>query len=119
MTLDEYQQKAMTTCMPSCSNWSYMYTNLVGEVGELGSKVAKAIRKGQAEIKDSQLEFTEFPTNIEIEQAMMLEAGDIMWMISGLCSVMGWSLDKIGQMNLDKLQDRQQRNQIDGNGDYR
>lgn len=58
MTLNEYQEKAMTTCMPSCENFSYMFLNLVGEVGEFASKVAKAIRKdkayigGQTEVDD-------------------------------------------------------------------
>ena len=45
MELKEYQEKAMTTCMESCNNFSYMMLNLVGEVGELASKVAKGIRK--------------------------------------------------------------------------
>ena len=33
-SLKEYQRKAMTTCMPSSENFSYMFLNLVGEVGE-------------------------------------------------------------------------------------
>lgn len=47
MTLTQYQQQAMTTCLPESENFSYMMLNLVGEVGELASKVAKMIRKGQ------------------------------------------------------------------------
>lgn len=46
MTLQEYQERAMTTCMPTSENFAYMMLNLVGEVGEFVSKVAKAIRKG-------------------------------------------------------------------------
>ena len=45
MELKEYQERAMTTCMPSSNNFSYMFLNLVGEVGEFASKVAKSIRK--------------------------------------------------------------------------
>ena len=45
--MNEYQQKAMTTCMPTCNNIAYMTMNLCGEVGELHSKLAKAIRKGK------------------------------------------------------------------------
>lgn len=45
MELNEYQEQAMTTCTESSQNFSYMMLNLVGEVGELASKVAKAIRK--------------------------------------------------------------------------
>ncbi len=50
MELNEYQEKAMATCMPSCNNFSYMMLNLIGEVGELASKVAKDIRKVNAVI---------------------------------------------------------------------
>ena len=35
MELNDYQQKAMTTCMPTCENLSYMLLNLVGEVGDI------------------------------------------------------------------------------------
>lgn len=34
MTLTDYQKQAMTTCMDSCNNFSYMMLNLVGEVGD-------------------------------------------------------------------------------------
>lgn len=46
MKLNEYQRRAMLTCMPSCANVSYMLTGLTAEVGEVNDKVAKAIRKG-------------------------------------------------------------------------
>ena len=121
ITLNEYQKKAMTTCMESSNNWSYMFMNLVGEVGELSSKVAKAIRKEQMYIgegdKPNHLFFDIFPTCIEIEEEMMKEAGDILWQLSGICSVMGWSLNDIAQMNLDKLAARKAVGTIDGNGD--
>ena len=51
MTLEEYQKQAMTTCMASSENFSYMFLNLVGEVGEFASKVAKAIRKEQVSVE--------------------------------------------------------------------
>ena len=45
MELNEYQEKAMSTCLPSCNNFAYMSLGLVSEVGELAGKVAKAVRK--------------------------------------------------------------------------
>ena len=48
MELNDYQQKAMATCMETCENETYMLLNLVGEVGEFASKVAKHVRKGEA-----------------------------------------------------------------------
>lgn len=117
MELNEYQNKAMTTCMDTCNNYSYMMLNLVGEVGELASKCAKNIRKGKAVINNNQFELNEFPTCIEDDEAMQLEAGDILWQLSGLCSAMGWDLETIGQKNLAKLAARKAIGTIDGNGD--
>lgn len=117
MTLNEYQEKAMGTCMPSCDNWSYMMLNLVGEVGELASKVAKDIRRGEASIEHSRLSY-ERPIDWEINRPRQAqEIGDILWMLAGLAKVYGYTLEEIGQMNLHKLQARKQAGTIDGNGD--
>lgn len=119
MTLNEYQEAAMQTCMPSCNNFSYMFLNLVGEVGELASKVAKSIRRGEASIYcDNLIECAPCEIGID-EDGMRKEAGDVLWQLSGLCKVMGWSLEDVAQENLKKLADRQARNVIDGNGDNR
>lgn len=118
MTLKEYQEKAMTTCMPSSENFSYMFLNLVGEVGEFASKVAKAIRKSNAEISHSKLSrIGDTDMLAKQEDELKKEAGDILWQLSGLCTVMGWSLEDVAQMNLDKLAARKAVGTIDGNGD--
>ena len=118
MTLNDYQKKAMGTCMPSSENFSYMMLNLVGEVGEFASKVGKYIRKGEADISYNDLFLSDNLILIESqEEELKKEAGDILWQISGLCSVMGWSLEDIAQMNLDKLAARKAIGTIDGNGD--
>lgn len=120
MKLNDYQKAAMTTCMESSNNWSYMFLNLVGEVGELASKVAKSIRKEQRVLVDNDL----WRTTKELEQdsstfmvELKKEAGDILWQLSGLCTVMGWPLEEVAQMNLDKLAARKAVGTIDGNGD--
>lgn len=114
MTLEEYQRQAMTTCMPSSENFSYMFLNLVGEVGEFASKVAKAIRK-----EENCIEYNDLGVTVTNNEELQKEAGDILWQLSGLCTVMGWKLEDIAQQNLDKLASRQQRNVIDGSGDNR
>jgi NTP pyrophosphatase (non-canonical NTP hydrolase) len=120
MELKEYQQRAMTTCTESSNNFSYMMLNLVGEVGELASKAAKNIRKEQASIIHNQFGFnTDLSESMEKEKEMKLEAGDCLWQLSGLCSVMGWDLEEVAQMNLDKLASRKERNVIVGDGDNR
>lgn len=123
MELNEYQKKAMSTCMPSCENFSYMMLNLVGEVGEFASKVAKALRKETGMMDGSNFYYYKFQdgdvTSSEMYEELKKEAGDILWQLSGLCEVMGWKLDDVAQMNLDKLASRKARGVIDGNGDNR
>lgn len=116
LSLNEYQVRAMETCTPECNNFGYMFLNLVGELGEFASKVAKSIRKGKTLIQDNEL-----VTSMSEDEVKELrkECGDCMWEIAGLCSVMGWSLESVGQENLDKLADRKKRNVIVGDGDNR
>ena len=122
LTLNQYQKRAMMTCMPSCHNFSYMMLNLVGEVGELASKVAKDIRKKNAVIGDIRHDITGIMPYEECEkrwEGYMYEAGDILWQLAGLCEVMNWNLDYVAEMNLRKLASRKQRGVIDGEGDNR
>lgn len=121
MRLNEYQEKAMATCMPSCDNFAYMMLNLVGEVGEFASKVAKHIRKEEIRVSNNYLIAAADAEiwNTEAEEAMKQEAGDILWQLSGLCAIHGWTLEDIADMNLDKLASRKRRGVIEGNGDKR
>ena len=129
MELNEYQKKAMETCMDTFDNFSYMMLNLVGEVGELAGKMAKKMRKGQIKFLPSGAyhyngyaypEEVNVPETISAEhKELKMEAGDILWQLSGLCKIMGWTLEEVAQGNLDKLASRKQRGVIDGNGDNR
>ena len=121
MELNEYQKRAMGTCMDTCDNFSYMALNLVAEVGEFVGKVAKQIRKENMEIGDNRLwfKFPETEAAYACDGELMSEAGDILWQLSGLCAVMGWDLEDIARLNLKKLASRQERGLIDGDGDNR
>ena len=104
--------------MPSCDNYSYMMLNLMGEVGEFSSKVAKLIRKDVAFIDESKL-YIKRHTQDEVMDALADEAGDIFWQLMGLFTVMGWDADAIAQRNLAKRRSRAERGVSDGNGDNR
>ena len=123
MSLNQYQDRAMKTCMPSCENVSYMLLNLVGEIGEFASKVAKSIRKGEVAIghgiDNDLVPLLPFDEWTDRQEEYLMEAGDILWQLAGLCYVMGWKLDDVAQKNLDKLASRKQRGVIDGDGDNR
>lgn len=118
LTLNEYQKAAMTTCMPSCNNFSYMQLNMAGEYVELTSKIGKLIRNGKAHIENNKLIFHDDVTNEEI-MAIRAELGDCFWQLNGICSVLGWNANSICQENLDKLASRKERGKIDGSGDFR
>lgn len=128
MELNDYQNKAMSTCMDSSRNMSYMAMGLTSEVGEFMGKIAKAIRKGDVYIgtnaQESDLHYTiGFMADPDIcrewESDLKHELGDIMWFTAGIAEVMGWTLEEVAQENIDKLASRQKRGVIDGNGDNR
>ena len=121
MELNVYQKKAMETCMPTCENISYMLLNLVGEVGEFASKIAKGIRKGEMAITENALcldskQFTKESLE-RLNESLVAECGDIFWELSGLCTVMGWDLEDVAEYNLKKLAERKKNGTIAGNGD--
>lgn len=116
MELNEYQEKAMATCLPESRNYSYMFQGLVEEVGELSGKISKAIRKGMAEINYNLLCIGDSP---ELKDSIKKELGDVAWMLAGLCEVLGYKLEDICQCNLDKLASRAKRGVINGEGDNR
>lgn len=121
LTLNEYQERAMTTCMPTCDNLAYMLLNLVGEVGEFSSKVAKHIRKEEAGIgageTPNQFFFTAKANILTDRVALRKEVGDVLWQLAGLCKVMGWDLEAVAQENLAKLAERAKNGTIAGDGD--
>lgn len=121
MELKIYQEKAMTTCMDSSRNPLYMLLMLGEEVGELQGKFSKAIRKGKIEFNKNiaQGKFDNFQDGEEWNDLVKKEIGDCLWGLAGLCEVMGWSLEDVAQMNLDKLASRKRRDVIDGEGDNR
>lgn len=123
LTLKEYQRRAMGTCLRESENFAYMFMNLVGELGEFASKIAKQVRKGRFEFGQNEVLPVEGAIGWDdwkaVDDELELEAGDILWQLSGLCSVMDWDLENVARKNLEKLASRKQRGKIDGEGDHR
>ena len=126
LTLNEYQDKAMSTCVPESDNLFYMLANLIGEVGEFASKAGKHMRKGKLHITTTQrdeegkiLHTQIWNVSDEERHLMLSEIGDILWQTAGLAKVMGVTLEEVAEENLAKLASRKQRNIIDGDGDER
>jgi len=132
MEINEYQEKAMSTRLPSSDNFCYMMFGLVEEIGELAGKFSKGIRKGVCSVGldgelCEQLD-QEYVTANDVyfldgedeqREAIKKELGDVMWMVAGLADEFGWSLEEVCIENLHKLADRARRGKIDGAGDNR
>lgn len=97
-----------------------MLLNLIGEAGELVSKIAKSIRKEGCVIDDNRL-WLKLPLEdgVKMDEELRKETGDILWQLAGFCSVMGWKLEDIARVNLEKLASRKERGVIVGDGDNR
>lgn len=122
MNMNEYQERAMSTCMASSNNISYMLIGMQGEMGELASKFAKAIRKGVIAINDNDMSISPDADPEVVRQLMdgvKGEIGDVLWFVACMCQVLGLSLEEVAQHNVDKLASRKQRGVIEGNGDER
>jgi len=108
MKLTEYQEKAMETAIfPSEYSLVYPALGLVGEAGEVAEKVKKIIRDNQGVVDGKKGE--------EIAK----ELGDVLWYIAALSTELGYELEEIANMNLEKLANRHNRGVLSGSGDNR
>lgn len=114
MKLNEYQKEAMKTMTEKSNNIAYLLTGLNAEVGEVNDKFAKNIRNERLAINHNHCEFTK-----DDEEAILKELGDVLWFVSMLAFYFDCDLETLAQKNLDKLQDRQKRGVIVGEGDDR
>lgn len=82
---------------------------LAGETGEVMEKIKKMIR-------DKNGVFSPTPEDIA---ELKKELGDVLWYVSAIAYYSGIELGDIATTNLNKLEDRRERNQIHGSGDNR
>ncbi|KUK49820.1 MAG: hypothetical protein XD75_0191 [Parcubacteria bacterium 33_209] len=109
MTFEEYQIKARETAIypNKDNNFIYPTLGLVGEAGEVAEKMKKVLRDNDGIISE------------EKREEITKELGDVLWYIANLSKELNVSLEDVAQKNIEKLQSRQQRNELHGSGDNR
>lgn len=108
MTLNEYQQAALETAVyPEEYRIIYPALGMTGEAGEVADKVKKVIRDNNSEFTDDK------------KREIAMEISDVMWYCATLANDLGYTLEEIGIMNIEKLKSRKERGVIGGSGDNR
>lgn len=108
MTLNEFQKAALETAVyPKEYKVIYPALGITGEAGECSDKVKKVIRDNNGEFTDDR------------KREIAKEIGDVLWYCATLAHDIGYSLEEIGEMNVEKLRSRKERNKLNGSGDNR
>ena len=107
MTFNEYQKSASKTAIyPPSKGFEYLATGLAAEAGEVAGLIAKAIRGDYI--------------GVGLDKGELIkELGDVLWFIAEFATEIDVDLEKIAEQNLVKLEDRQKRGKIQGNGNNR
>lgn len=117
LTMDQFQKNSKSFCLDNSYSYTYLGDGIVEELGEFKGKIAKMVRKGILPVNFTREDILNLPE--DIRQGLMLELGDLTWFVSVLAEWCGWNFSHVGNENTNKLADRNKRNKIDGEGDYR
>ena len=109
MDFKKYQDLAQSVAIyPNKGiNLTYPVIGLSGEAGEVAEKFKKVLRDNNGEITQ------------EIGKSIALELGDCLWYISDIAFELGYSIEEIAIMNIEKLFSRKKRGKLSGSGDNR
>jgi len=115
MTLEAYQNKAAEYIFYKGA-LLYPTLGLNGEAGEVAEKVKKLHR-------DDEMNFLteDFPDQLDPEDAfeLALELGDVLFYLAACAGDIGYSLEEVAELNIEKLKDRKERGKLAGSGDFR
>lgn len=125
LTLNEYQRMAATTAdYPDEYKKLYPLLGVIGEAGEYAEKILTSIcmllNGSQIQEKIKKI-LRDYEGNFDQDTTLLIikELGDQLWYISKAAGDLGYSLNEVANINLDKLFDRKDRDMIHGAGDER
>ena len=112
MNFDEYQEKIKKydtygECSLKEVGFVEKVLGLTGEAGETADKIKKILRDKDGVVSD------------EDRMAICKELGDTLWYLASIARYLDLPLSEVASKNIEKLEDRYQRNKIHGSGDER
>lgn len=107
MKLNEYQKKAAKAAFYEKDDIQYCALGLSEEAGEAAGHIKKMLRDDGGKLTKSR------------KEAIAKELGDTLWYLSRMAGKLGFDLDEIAKMNLDKIKGRVKRKTQHGSGDNR
>jgi NTP pyrophosphatase (non-canonical NTP hydrolase) len=108
VSLDKFQENFPNTDYFILELMALSYDGLgLGEAGEVQGKIKKIIRDNGGIITD------------EARKEIAKELGDILWYIASMCQTINIPMEKVAEMNIEKLQSRHARGTVSGSGDNR
>lgn len=107
MDLNEYQLEARSTARyPVSQGLMYCALGLCGESGEVADKLKRVYRDHGGDLE-------------ALRESMAKELGDVLWYVANLAHELGYTLEQVASMNVEKLRSRAERGAIHGEGDDR
>ena len=109
MTFEEYQKLSRKTAIypDKDNNFIYPTLGLTGEAGEVAEKIKRVLRDNNRVVDDLK------------KQEIKKELGDVLWYLSQIATELDLSLNDIACFNIEKVNSRQERNKLSGDGDNR
>lgn len=101
--MNDYQDWAWSTQLPSSTNTEYLGLGLSGETGEVCGILAKLKRDGGPLDRSN----------------LVKELGDVLWFTAGIGKFFGITLAEVAQANFEKIESRKARGMLGGSGDNR
>ena len=113
MTINDYSRQALSTdlfdkdeALDSHQMLEKVF-GLMGEAGEVAEKYKKILRDKSGQATDDD------------KKEIAKELGDVLWYINAVGDYLGYSLEEIAAMNLEKVTSRKARGVTTGSGDNR
>lgn len=85
----------------------YAALGLNGEAGEVAEKIKKTLRDHDGDMSANRA------------LATLAECGDVLWYLTALADELGFTLEDVARVNIEKILGRRERGTLHGEGDNR